>query len=157
MTSSLIWFTLLQQKQSCGLVSQVHIMRGRHRYLCSCPHQLPVSSNLADFDLPSPHFLLSPIYLFMNSNYSAVSLNILFYNEYRMNISGFISSPNAMLNTDLEFKIIKIRYTSRKLQTLSVASIPAPIPCSCRVPIMAPVHTSTSRKLYQTSNYIKQQ
>ena len=59
-TSSLIWFTLLQQKQSCGLVSQVHIMRGRHRYLCSCPHQPPVSSNLADFDLPSPHFLLPP-------------------------------------------------------------------------------------------------
>ena len=62
---------------------------------------------------------------------------------------GSISSPNAMLNADLEFKIIKIRYTSRKLQTLSVASIPAPIPCSCRVPIMAPVHTSTSRNLYQ--------
>ena len=62
---------------------------------------------------------------------------------------GSISSPNAMMNADLEFKIIKIRYTSRKLQTLSVASIPAPIPCSCRVPIMAPVHTSTSRNLYQ--------
>ena len=62
---------------------------------------------------------------------------------------GSISSPNTMMNADLEFKIIKIRYTSRKLQTLSVASIPAPIPCSCRVPIMAPVHTSTSRNLYQ--------
>ena len=63
---------------------------------------------------------------------------------------GSISGPNAMMNTDLEFKILKIRYTSRKLQTLSVASIPAPIPCSCRVPIMAPVHTSTSSNLNQT-------
>ena len=56
---------------------------------------------------------------------------------------GCISGLNAMMNTDLEFKILKIRYTSRKLQTLSVACIPAPIPCSCRVPIMAPVHTNT--------------